>query len=87
MDTDEQIVREMAERGPFKTDLGWADCDASFSDYDYETDALMLPANHEPTCLWRRARERYPKPVVPAAEFVLTDATSRHSGEMGRPPA
>lgn len=45
------IVREMAERGPFTdTDgLTCADCSVNITS--------DVPANHEPACLWRRARE------------------------------
>ncbi len=53
---DAQIVRELAARGPFtrpdEDGCVCAHCGGS-SDPD--------PANHDPSCLWRRSRERYPE--------------------------
>ncbi len=60
----EQIVRELAERGPNVYDgLICTTCDA---ERPATTDAEWFnhPANHERSCLWRRARELYPQPVV-----------------------
>jgi len=69
------IVRELAERGPF---LAFTDMEVDFCpDCDVVAMAntqeayqagiyldLNDPANHKPSCLWRRARELHPQ-VVP----------------------
>ncbi len=59
-----QIVRELAARGPFIDDdqNGYggqycADCHIALSALGPHD-----PANHEPSCLWRRARDLYPQP-------------------------
>lgn len=58
------IVRELAEHGPFTTPLRSIDDRRSCSDCgaDCESDFWMTnPANHEPSCLFRRARALYPQ--------------------------
>ena len=55
------IVRELAERGPLLNDDSWcASCDYDPHEYGYDFEKINDPANHEPSCLWRRARELYP---------------------------
>jgi len=54
------IVRELAENGPF-IDEYWTCKLCGAGDFGFESDATNVPANHEPSCLWRRARELYPK--------------------------
>lgn len=60
------IVREVSERGPFIDDgITCLTCDpetapdipngVAYSDW------FADPANHEPTCLWKRARALYPR--------------------------
>jgi hypothetical protein len=61
MDHDEEIVREVAERGPFiapSDALG--DVCAICGKVEGRDAALDDPAVHEPSCLWRRAVDRYP---------------------------
>lgn len=57
------IVRDLAERGPFiATDhlgVGVPAC-VDCQTFDYPRAPLNNPANHEPTCLWRRAKVLYP---------------------------
>jgi hypothetical protein len=59
------IVRELAERGPFYGEArmgGWG-CHTCLFNFDDGVDAEAMfkdPANHEPSCLWRRARALYP---------------------------
>lgn len=81
----EEIVRELAARdAPMDSDL-----DVCLNCIPGDSPLLHMsdnPANHEPSCLWRRARELYPQPVVPAAEFVITNPAPRYTGEMGKPP-
>jgi hypothetical protein len=54
-----QLVRELAESGPLLSDDAWcASCD--FDPYapgvpDTPEADINDPANHAPTCLWRRA--------------------------------
>lgn len=63
-----KIVREMAQRGPFLggEDLDvCADCDVEEIPSEPDPSAPMRvdlndPANHEPSCLWRRAKALYP---------------------------
>ena len=58
------IVRELAERGPFLNDS--VDCYTcpsginGFSGLDKEDGRHKDPANHEPSCLWRRSKALYP---------------------------
>lgn len=54
----ESIVRELAERGPFLCEDG-VTCAACYAISTHQDD----PANHEPSCLWRRSRELYPEAV------------------------
>ena len=61
------IVKQLAERGPFiyygdDDDAICSDCDVP----DLFSNHVQEPANHEPWCLWRRARELYPTtPATP----------------------
>lgn len=88
----EQIVRELAVRGPLLEHhntglIACADCGlVEALVLEGEDGTLQDPAYHEPSCLWRRARELYPQPVVPAAEFVIINPAPRYTGEMGKPP-
>ena len=55
-----EIVRELAERGPFadRNDMGDVDgCNTCSAGVGRD---INDPANHEPSCLWRRARELHP---------------------------
>jgi len=55
-DTDVEIVRDLAERGPFtRPDDDGCVCAHCGGSSDPN------PANHDPSCLWRRSRERYPE--------------------------
>ena len=58
------IVKELAGRGPFLNDrVDCATCPSGingWSTIDQEHGVHQNPANHEPRCLWRRARELYP---------------------------
>jgi hypothetical protein len=58
---DATIVRELAEQGPFIEQV-WPDDErcASCHELSKTPDFLADPANHEPTCLWRRAKGLYP---------------------------
>lgn len=57
------IVRELAERGPFIDDdqfgYGGRYCADCRIDERGEV-ALGDPQHHDPSCLWRRAKELYP---------------------------
>ena len=59
-----EIVRELAERGPFDNDEQGmcATCPPEFPQRWGMNN--QVPAEHDPACLWRRARELYPQPVV-----------------------
>jgi hypothetical protein len=63
---DAAIVRELAEQGPFLVDNpdGGAccvDCNAGgVYGEGLDEDAFRDPASHAPSCLWRRAKARYP---------------------------
>ncbi len=50
------IVRELAERGPFTYMGGCDTCEIGNGPASHVND----PANHEPSCLWRRAKALYP---------------------------
>lgn len=64
MDTAEQIARELAaEESPTGNMSQCAFCSPSQSDDDDDL-GYRDAANHEPSCLWRRARELYPAAVV-----------------------
>ncbi len=54
------IVRELAERGPHFANEYMTECVFCWVDQVGEKPATII-ANHEPSCLWRRARELYPK--------------------------
>lgn len=58
------IVRDLAERGPFDNDEQGmcATCPPEFPQRWGMNN--QVPAEHDPACLWRRARELYPQPVV-----------------------
>ncbi len=63
---DAAIVRELAAQGPFLVDnpdggACCADCNAG-GVYGEGLDEAEFrdPASHAPSCLWRRAKERYP---------------------------
>lgn len=63
-DEHEAIVRELAATSPsVDSDLG--DYCWSCGKVDDPSAPLTSPEGHEPSCLWRRAREIYPS--VPAA--------------------
>jgi hypothetical protein len=62
VDDNKSIVRELAERGPY---LAASD---ALGDYcvmcgkvDGHESPLADPASHDPSRLWRRACERYPR--------------------------
>jgi hypothetical protein len=58
MDDDEAIVREVAERGSFiaPSDV-LGDACAICGKVEGRDAPLDDPANHEPSCLWRRAMD------------------------------
>lgn len=67
-DTDEAIVRELAERGhepvaPYPDEQCWR-CLFCREETAWIYEAVPESFIHEPTCLWRRARELHPE-VVP----------------------
>ena len=61
MNDDEAMVRELAERGPYIAESdALGDACAMCGKVETQTSPLGDPANHERSCLWRRACERYP---------------------------
>lgn len=59
---DAQIVRELAERGPFLSHRRANECAFCFADAARPDLADLTNVRvHLPSCLWRRARERYPE--------------------------
>lgn len=55
------IVRELAEQGPFLDDTtDCAMCDRRRPHGVGSQEWFGNPANHEPSCLWRRAKAMYP---------------------------
>jgi hypothetical protein len=58
---DEAIVRDLAERGPFvAASDALGDVCTLCGMIEGEDAPLDDPVLHEPSCLWRRATERYP---------------------------
>jgi hypothetical protein len=54
-------VRELVERGPYIVASGaLGDACALCGKVEGRAEPLVDPAVHEPSCLWRRAVERYP---------------------------
>ena len=60
----DKIVREYAQRGPFTDHESYRSCaDCGYSPFEGGGGSMAemnTPANHEPSCLWRRSRELYP---------------------------
>jgi hypothetical protein len=97
-DEDAAIVRSLAEQGPFLVDnpdggACCADCNAGgVYGEGLDEDEFRDPASHAPSCLWRRAKERYPDarrapslhcPIhgdVGASISALTVDVPRHAG-------
>jgi hypothetical protein len=58
---DELIVRELATRGPFiSASDALGDVCAICGKVEGQDAPLDDPSNHEPSCVWRRAVNRYP---------------------------
>lgn len=56
----EAIVRELAESDVCHIDGGYYFCGLCNVESGTRLSPLIDPANHEPTCLWRRAKALYP---------------------------
>jgi len=53
----EQIVRDLAERGPFGTGFFEFECKTCEQSFGFVHHDEKDPTRHDPDCLWRRAVE------------------------------